>query len=810
MRPAHGRLARSFFTSCFFLFLAFELWAVEARPVPGLPETVVVGQVFDRQGRPLGGVSISTEGSNLVAAQSNEEGYFLIRFHSEKRIRLLFSSLGYHKHRVWVEPGQGLGIEVRLQESINWLPEVFVLPGSNPGLELIKKARKYRKRNDLTQQAGYEAKGSEETFVFLRKLWKPDSPYRRHLWKPDFAEDSSALMPLYRSQKSFLLSPAGRSEISDSTLRADESPEGFFEGLSQSLGALSMNFYENSVFLLGRGFVSPLGQVGTSYYKYFLADSIASANAKRYRIDFRNATGQDAAFDGTLWLDSASLALVALEARLPRNSAANFVDGFHIQQRFGRLSNGSWSKQSEKLSLSLTYELFPDSLPGKTALILHKNTRLDTRISEPPVADEILEAPDYECDSIDIRLEALRKDPLFRSALWIADAAFTGQARIGKVDVGPVQHILRVTDVEGWRFNLPLRSNEKLWRNFSIGGNLGYAAAKKVFLYSAFAFFRPKAWRSQRFGGGYTHDFRRIDYSYSDFLFRENPLQSGDEDFSSSVMSLLSSAKLNERKEFWLSCRSDWTPSLESNIYLRHTQQLPALWLPMHSPRGGVAALNSSSLLLSFRYAPRQRYYDDHLQRIYIPGGEPVFYFNAEWGQYQFGGQKGLYAKLSAMLLKRFSFGFGHTDLLLRADGALGALPYPLLIFPHGNETPGYHLQRFSMMNYMEYGADRNLQLHNEWTFNRLLLGRLPFISRLRLRELLSLKVNYGGLHSRHRDLMDFPEYLKAADRPYAEFGIGIANILRIFSFQSIWACNDLLGPAPLRWSPRLYMAIEF
>ncbi len=773
-------------------------------------ETIVIGQVLDESRNPLSGVSVFFKNTK-AHIQTNDEGYFLIRYSGTEN-KLMFSCIGYKTQETRIKQGQSLGVEIILQEEITWLPEVFVLPGSNPAIDLIKKVRLAKHSNDLSKHPDYKATSKEETLVFLSK--NNQRGINKRIWESLksgnlLSSDSSMLIPLYMSEKLFQITSSNRSELSNNTFSSDKTADRILVQFASQLSG-GINFYDNSFLLLGKSIISPLANIGNSYYKYYLTDSTSSENGKNYEVLFRSVNRKNLAFDGRLWIDSASFAITGIEANLPSQANINFINNFSVKQSFEASSKGLWTKQSEQLTMNLTYETFLDSMPTKAHLLVKQSSDFSPSISQI-VPRENFADTEYLRETIDEKMKDLKRDPVFRSAMWIADAALTGYAKIGKLDLGKIQQILRVTDIEGWRWNIPLRTNEDLWKNICLGGYVGYVYKKEEVKYSGFAQFRLPTKKRYIFGIGYTDDYRRLDYNYNDFMIRENPLLTGDEDFSSSILRLSPSPRLNERKEFWASYSMDWNNNIESHLDFRSINQMPdSRYLPFVHNSEAINSLQSQSISLITRFSFNERRYEDHLQRIYISNSLPVFYLIGEYGKYSFSKQTGNYGKISAAMKQQFHFDIGNWKYILQFDQAFGTLPYPLLVFPHGSETPGYHLHRFTSMNYMEYAADRNIQFHNELTLNGIIFNNIPLIKHLNLRELCSFKLNYGMLNNSHNQLLDYPDYMKSAQSPYAEFGIGVANIFRVLSFQSIWSTSNLFTFENFRWSPILYLSIGF
>jgi hypothetical protein len=75
---------------------------------------------------------------------------------------------------------------------------------------------------------------------------------------------------------------------------------------------------------------------------------------------------------------------------------------------------------------------------------------------------------------------------------------------------------------------------------------------------------------------------------------------------------------------------------------------------------------------------------------------------------------------------------------------------------------------------------------------NGLILNHIPLIKYLNMREMFSVKFAYGKLSNNHLSVMDFPAYVYPFNRPYAEVGVGLANILHLFNLQAIWRLTNI------------------
>ena len=158
---------------------------------------------------------------------------------------------------------------------------------------------------------------------------------------------------------------------------------------------------------------------------------------------------------------------------------------------------------------------------------------------------------------------------------------------------------------------------------------------------------------------------------------------------------------------------------------------------------------------------------------------------------------------------------FGQLNYVAEAGWIVGNVPYQLLEVPPGSETGGYGIYQFNMMNYMEYAADKYLNLHSELMLNGLILNQIPLIKELNLREMCTFKLAYGSLSDSHKLQLDYPDFMNPLNKPYMEIGIGLTNILHIFTLQSVWRLTDLNhkgldGKIVVPWGLRGCLSLSF
>lgn len=752
-------------------------------------ETIVVGQVIDKYDKhPLSSVSIYFKGTS-VGTTSNEEGYFLLR-HTGKENILVFSAIGYKKTEIKIKPGSNIGLTVEMEESNTLLQEVFILPGANPALDLMRKVRLLRKVNDETKLPHYEVLATEQNAIFLSRSQHRSISKQifRQLQEGNLlSSDSSLLVPLYMDEIKYQLTSTAKTELSKKIFSSSEEGNKILEQLFGELNP-SLNFYENSIPVFNKNIISPLASIGNMYYNYYLADSMVTSSGKQYEIHFRSRNPRNPAFNGKFCLDSASLALTYIEAELPSEANINFIRHLSIKQEFVPFSSKRWVRNKDQLSLVLNLDILTDSVPAGSQIFFKRSTIYNTGSIQIP---ESFAQSGYSEETLNQKLQQLGKTPLMNAAKWLADIIFTGYIPVGKIDIGKIQYLARTTDVEGLRLTLPFRTNEKMWKNFTVGGFVGYGFKNEALKYSGFTQYKLPTEKRRIIGLNYTNDYRRIDYNYNNFLYLENPLVSGDEDIAGTIFALRSAGRLNERKEWTLSFSGDWNRNIESGLYFRSLQQLPSDALPLKKDGVDINNFQQQSFTLSTRFSFNEKKYEDHLQRIYINNRNPIIYGILEVGKYELGNTEKYYGKVSGILKQNVQFDLGQVNYWMEAGSIFGSVPYPLLAYQPGAEG-GYGFYRFSMMNFMQFAADKYFDFQGELIMNGLILNHIPLLKYLNMREMFSVKFGYGKMSNDHLSVMDFPAYVYPFNRPYTEVGVGLANILHLFNLQAIWRLTDI------------------
>jgi len=794
--------------------------------------TTIVGEVYDElTNQPIGNVNLSIAGTNY-GTSTGDDGIFCIKANLKRKATLVVSCIGYKTKNFKIEPGKSVAIDVALRESTTELADVFVLSGANPARELMIRVRDQRK-DHLLDTLHRMSRADEDTYVYLSGI--NAITLHQRLWRGlKFAmipaEDSTYLLPLYSSAIH-----NGEREVDASVLSKED-----YDELLSSIKHLP-DFYQNTLDVYTAAFLSPLAANGNQYYRYVVTDSFPDSTciypngrpSKIYRVKFRAKDPFYPLFNGEMDIDSLTCSLRYIQATAPQLVAVNYLRGLTFTQHFTPYGAGSRMTSSEAnvlLDISVlrdTSHTFPSVL-----ITHHAYQSADTTLQRSVVISEE-DAQHHEL--ISAQLDTLRQTPIFRVAQFAAYAIRTGYIPTGSyVEVGPIPELCHTNNLEGIRLGVPLRTSEKLMKHVCLNGVLGYGFKDHAIKGRASIQVDLPTKRRHILELSYSDDYTFSELNYFNSYDRENAIW-----FKSMGVSMAISHRAYEKNNpcyesrtrqqlLMLSSTNDWTDILEQDFYIstgRTGYDEPT------TVYGSQDMFRHTTIGTTFRIGLDERKVDFFFRRIHVYGRLPIIYLGAEVGSYQVDPNQpyGIYGQFNLMVRQQVPLGImGRLNYIFKAGIILGSVPYPMLNIFEGNQSYAYDPYRFTLMHNYEYGADRFLSLQAEWNGKGCLFNLIPGIRYLKLRELATFKIAWGGLSDRHRDVLAYPykwhlynmddkgnvddvvwEAIQPLNTPYIEMGVGIGNILRVLEIHSIWRLTHRDAPTAPNWAIRFRITLD-
>lgn len=786
------------------LIILFGLWAIGY----GLwgQETIVVGEVYDANtGEPLSNVHVYLQGTQL-GTTTNAEGLFMLREDLDRSRTMVVSAVGYHTERFKIEPHTQSGIDIALREKVGSLQEVFIVPGDNPALALMDKVRARRaanKRAVATSQAG-------KTALYVSDI--QSKHLKRALWKSLQSgmiqqEDSSYLVPLY-----------WRQQVADSV--REEATLLTLTDYQLLLGQLptAFDFYDNSLPFLSTSLLSPLAASGNTYYNYYLADSLQVGDEKHYLLHFKTKNPFYATFNGEMTIDSATCALRQIDVQMPVQTSINYLKELTIHQTFAPNNQ----LLSEQMSLLMDFAIKTPSLSDSVhifpTLLLNRDNRF---LTDTTLTIATLDTTEEMEDVILPALDSLNNTPLFKTAKFVAYVLQTGCIPTTKyVEVGKVHHVFKLNKNEGLRVGIPLRTTEELWENVCLEAMVAYGIGDRAWKGLGQINIALPSERRHTIQLKYSDEYVYSDVDDFYEYLRENKVFNLQMNLLTRLMQGLPFNPdyyyntMTRRQEGRVQFADDWNKYLETKAYIKVGQTgYGEATRNYHSQPTMFYSTVGASARISFN----ERKVDTYFHRRYIYNNLPVIYVGAELGSYHLDNMPSyrMYGNLQLMLRHNVDLGIGgELDYLLQAGLVFGKVPYPLLHHFAGNQTHVFDTYRFSLMNNYQYAADRYIALHAHWNGKGVLFNLIPGIRYARLRELLELKVAYGGLSKQHQSILAFPTNqagyctMNALNIPYVELGVGIGNILRIGEVYGVFRLTHFNDPTSPWWAVRFRLSL--
>ena len=776
-------------------------------------ETIIVGEVVNEAtGEAIPNVNIHFRGTK-IGTTSDASGAYALRVDMTDKAQLVFSAVGYYTQRFEITPGAMAGLQVSMREKAALLTEVVVAPNENPALELLRKVREHRAENDRTLHKDRSFEAKREQTLYVSHISKRH--LRRALWRSLQAgmiaqEDSTYILPLYRQTQSFRLSGTDMIPANDQQSRTLILSDADYSSYLGSEG--NLNFYANSVSIMGHAFLSPLAAGGNLYYRYYLTESEANdPTAERSNsvsgltgeaghdvvITFRTRNPFYATFNGEMVIDTATFALRSIHAYVPAEVAVNYINTVHVSQVLA--ADGSIA--DEQLSAILDV-----SIKAERAGTVFPSLLITTSLKNPNLSAERSVSPQDGLTPTDSAFQALDSLPVIRAAKWFATIATTGYIPTGTpVDIGHIEEILQINRHEGVHVGLPFRTNEKFSKVISLEAAVGYGFKdRRAKGLGRISINLPTLRRnilqleySDRYAWSEVDDFDR--------LLRENSMGWGNFDFTSYAFEALYRDKqcVNtalRRRQVQLHWFADWMDRLDTRLGHSFAVETHA-YVRAGWQAGDISDQTSDvsyqSLSLIGRLSWGEKKYDGYFLRRYAYSSKyPVLYLGLEAGHWANSQQpianSQLYAHLRIMLTQHANLGMGGTlNYAFRMGAIFGHLPQTLLWQANGNQGYAYDPYRFTLLHGYELLADKYVTLQAEWNGHGILFNTIPGIRWLHLRELVETKLAYGYLSANSQQLT-------ANSTFYAELGVGIGNILRVCDLYSVWS----LSPS-IRWAMR-------
>ncbi len=800
--------------------------------------TIVKGRVKEAgTKKPLPFVSVFFPNSP-VGTNTNDNGYYELKGDKDYN-KVQISYVGYKTIVQKVTPGKEQTLNVSLEPDTRELKEVTVKlkkvryrNKNNPAVELIKQVIDHKSKNKMEHYDYVEYEQYEKMSLSLmntpdklknNRLLRSFKYITRNIDTTTFPD--KALMPLYMqeqlSQHYYRRSPEKNKTIVKAEKKVNFGEYIDNQGLKAYLKHMyqDVDIYQNNISLMTNQFLSPIADMGPTFYEYFILDTTEVDGQKLVGLSFFPRNKMDMLFQGRLYVTlNGDYAVQKVIMTVNKNININWIKDLDVALDFAKGNDGKYhlSKSDVKTDFGLSSKKSsgiygqrtvsfkdylvdvprPDSLYQGESVVMKDSAQLhDNAYWVQNRHDTLTTAESLTYANSD----SLRNSKKFKRAMDIITLFIAGYKRASPYfEVGPVNTFYSYNPVEGFRLRLGGRTTPNLSKRYYFE------------TYGAYGFL-DKQWKYY-FGGTYSFTGRSIyefpvkilkaDYQKEvkipgqelQFIQEDNVLLSikrgvNDKWLYNNIYDVTYLNEFKNHLSFQLGYKN-WKQKAAGGLtYVTSDAVNP-------SP---VPSITTSEFSLELRYAPHEDFYQGKLYRIPIPNRYPVISFRTIAGVKGFLNGEYNYQNFTLNIYKRvYMSQLGYSDIALEGGYIAGKVPFPLLAIHRANQTYSLQLQSYNLMNFLEFVSDHYASLIVDHCFNGFIFNKIPLFRRLRFREYANVKILYGGVRSENMpgndpNLLKFPTFSNGQQatytlehQPYIEGSLGVGNILNFFRIDVV------------------------
>ncbi len=777
--------------------------------------TIVVGQVFVvDENTPIADAGVYFEGTDIITT-TDSEGYFYLQSSSRQQT-IVVEAIGYERKTVKLNSKNiDQKIDIYLQKYSNLLNEVTVLAPRNRMRHILTKFRQNEPLNNPDKLKDFSTIREEISKIYLKNISPKllnSSILSEIKQNAILSNDSSVIVPIHFLQKREIKNYFDDNQsitLIDSTQQTLSILQGAKLVEILSVYMPTVNFYNESILMLNKIFISPLSNNALAFYDFMVNDSILEDNTLVYFITFRPKNSKLLAFNGEMQIEAGTFALKYIRASIEPSANINFVRRISFNQSFIPVGKGRYFYKSTENIVDFTYEFPLISIDNSLAAVLSKHNNY-SNINFLGDNSNILETEDSIISASNTlfasSIEQISNSNLQKYMHKTADILFNGYIHAGKIDLGVIYEFVRYNDLEGFRPTFSMRTGKAFHQKFSVGGYLGYG-------------FGDKDWK---FGGNIQRYWGRNDQHYIGLFYNnevyrfgydnkhimsENALIQGESiltsfAFGNEYNKLLKKRIINLKYGFDIE-------GFKFSISPSFSYTYPNRYVEFTSKGNAIDRIEVVSLATTFRFSFKEKQVRSFMRRFHLPSQYPIITLYLEGGGYRLHNTTGRYGKMIFAVKHNFAFSLGKVYMSFYGTKIFGKVPYTMLEQPLMAQGLSPSINNFSLINQAESYNDLYGALFLRYYTNGFINSLIPIIKEFNLRETFFVNTAFGSLDRKHRDILDF-NVISSFDTPYIEAGAGISNILSMFTVESVWRLTHRNRPHTANWGIRARFYFDF
>lgn len=782
---------------------------------------------------------------------------------------LQVSYLGYDVKEVRITPGKTNVLKIELAPSGITLGEVTVKPGreryskrGNPAVEFARQVIARRGSND-PRNHDYFHYDQYGKMIFAMNEYQPKPRKNGKSGKFDFLVEfvdtldaGTTILPVSEREKVETVYYRKNPKSEKRLVRGNQSSgvDEIFsrDGIQQFLNEVfrEVDIFQNDIPLFLQRFVSPLSTMGPNYYKYYLLDTLNVNKQPCVDLGFAPFNSETFGFTGHLYVTLDSTYFVQkVILNVSRDINLNFVSRMTVEQNFMRMSDSTRiiTKDDIEVNFKLSEKskgmyvrrlniysnhsfdepndeqarIFKESAPVITKKYAYRQPN-DFWVNSRPE-----EAVRRNPNSVGDLMSRLRSVPVFYITEKVVSTLVSGyiptsqDPEKSKFEFGPMNTTISGNNIEGVRLRAGGITTPAFNKRLFFDGYMAYGTKDEVLKYDGlveYSFNDRKEYRKE-----FPVHSIRLEYMYDINQLGQQYMYANKDNFMLSIRRMKDTRATYLRRGELTYYREHYN-GVGYGAVLRAFREYSTEYSEFRriNPDATVTPLdhyNMTELEFKFRYGHNEKFYQTRNERIPITYDALIFNFSHTMAAKDFLGSSYNYQRTDIGVQKRFWFSaFGYLDLITKAGKVWTEVPYPLLILPNANLTYTIQPEAYTNMNAMEFINDEYASWDLTYYLNGNLLNRLPYIKKLKWREVFCFRGLWGHLTDKNNPakgggdgLYAFPAgSFTMGKTPYMEASVGIENIFKFLRIDYAWRLNYRSNPGIQTGGIRCTMRLSF
>ena len=790
-------------------------------------QTVIKGKVTDAEsGDPIPFASVVIKGTS-VGSPTDFDGFYTIEGDAASDT-LLVSFIGYETRYKVYQKGITQTINFQLTPEAKGLDDfvVFAREEENPAFAIMRSVIDNKRTNDKRTLDAYEYDSYNKIQIDVDNI-SEQLRNKKYMQKISAVldsieviagEDGKPVLPLFISESlsKFYYRDNPRlqkEEIERTRIKGVAIEDGSL--ISQVIGSSfqEYNFYQNRMNIVEKEFASPIGDAWRLIYEYELQDSLYLGDEFVYLLEFKPKNDQELAFFGNLWITKSDFAIKQIDATMQSTANLNFIDRIKIQQELERTETGAWLPIKSRILIDAT------EITKKSAGFLAKfySSNKNIKITAPKPTKffertiELAEDAKYSDEdfwqanrhdklsdtevNVMAMIDSLNNIRFVKTWTNVLKTVARGYVEVGKFDLGPWPFLFGLNDVEGPRVRLGGRTNENFSRKwqFNCYGAYGFTDERFKYGLGVNVILNREKWTT--ITASYRNDIDQ-------FGIQLDPLTSSLDGSAFLALTQLGNLIRPFRYErFEIDGFRQFSRSFSTGMQLKKQSFNPQFDFRYRtdlSRTDSPVASNfeTTEATVIFKFARDESFLINDNSRISLGTLRwPTLLLSYTRGFRSLGGDFD-YNRLNFGVSQRLKAGFwGVFRYQVSAGHIFEDVPYPLLTSHIGNEQFVYTDIAYNTMNFFEFSSQSFASLSVQHNFEGFVFNRIPLLRRLKWRLVGTGNLLFGGVSQSTLDAQirtdeignDLPFFnVLESGRPFAEVGLGIENIFKVFRVDFI------------------------